>query len=555
MSAQDGGSLVLDYGPQGAQQDGGALVLDYADVAPVRRRVVANLHAPWAQGHAVQIELRAPVLATHAMDVPARVLWGVGHAVQAEQRAPWVPLRSADTARRAPWGRYAARPAHQVQAPWVIARRVDEQRRAPWGSYAARPALEPSMPWGVPVALDLQSRAPWGRYATRPERALQAPWVRVRRVDLEQWLPWTKYSRQLNPGWGIVIPENPGGETEPLFVIPTLRSYMTVHTIFAELLPSGERVPLRDVQIDAADDGFCWTLSASGGLGLMDQLAPVAGEPTQIRITLDGIAFVFAIIDPPSRTRAFAQRTVQVTGQSVTALLGAKDAPVRSLSNPSARTAQQLMTEALEFTGVDIDWQIPDWLVPAGVWNFQGTPLAAVLRIAEAAGAVVRSHRTLPQLQIASRYPYLPWEWAAAGPDVQMPRRIILTDTLQADYNPPWDAVYVSGEEGGFLGHVVRAGSAESVLAEQVTDALITTVDVARERGRSILGAAGKRMSQPMTVPLLTGGTNPGLILPGYLLEVTEPDAPWRGLVRGLSISAGMPTVRQSINVELNKSP
>lgn len=554
MSAQPGGSIVLAYGPQGTQQSGGALVLAYGGGTPVRRRVVAGLHAPWAQGHAVQIERRAPALATRPLDVAARAPWGVGHAVQSEQRSPWALQRSVDTPHRAPWGQYAARPAHQVQAPWVIARRVDEQRRAPWGSYAARPALQPRMPWGTPVFLRLETRAPWGRYAAQPARAMQAPWVRARSVALEQWLPWSKYSRQLNPGWGVVVPGNPDGETEPLFVIPTLRTYMTVHTIFAELLPSGERVPLRDVQIDSADDGFGWTLSASGGIDLMAQLAPVAGVPAQIRITLDGIPFIFAIIDPPSRTRAFAQRTVQVTGQSVTALLGAKDAPVLNLRNDNARTAQQLMVEALEFTGVDVDWQIPDWLVPAGVWNFQGTPLAAVLRIAEAAGAVVRSHRTLPQLQIASRYPYTPWEWAAAGPDVQMPRRIITTDTLQADYNPPWEAVYVSGEEGGFLGHVVRTGSAEVVLAEQVTDALITTVEVARERGRSILGAAGKRMSQPMTVPLLTGGTNPGLILPGYLLEVTEPDAPWRGLVRGLSISAGMPTVRQSLNVERNES-
>lgn len=554
MSAQLGGSITLAYGPQGAQQDGASVVLDYSGAGTTRRRVVAELHATWGTARAVDAEFRAPYEATIPVDQESRAPWGRGRPVQAEQRQPWQLMQSRDIDSLAPWGRYSARPTQSIRAPWVISRPVDAERRAPWGRYSARPTLALLMPWGKARPVDIEQRAPWGRYLARPSQTLRAPWVGVHSVDAERRDPWTRYSRQLNPDWGVVIPGNPDGETEPLFVIPTLRTYMTVHTIFAELLPSGERVPLVGVQIDSADDGFGWTLSASGGLGLMDQLAPVAGVPAQIRVTLDGIQFIFAIIDPPARTRAFAQRTVQVTGQSVTALLGARDAPVLNLRNDNARTAQQLMLEALELTGVDVDWQIPDWLVPAGVWNFQGTPLAAVLRIAEAAGAVVRSHRTLPQLQIASRYPYLPWEWAAAGPDVQMPRRIITTDTLQADYNPPWEAVYVSGEEGGFLGHVVRTGSAEVVLAEQVTDALITTVDVARERGRSILGAAGKRMSQPMTVPLLTGGTNPGLILPGYLLEVTEPDAPWRGLVRSLSISAGMPTVRQSINVERNAS-
>lgn len=353
----------------------------------------------------------------------------------------------------------------------------------------------------------------------------------------------------------VFVCERHGPEPEPKppqYVIPLLRVYMTVHNISAVLLPSLERVQLRGISIASNDDGFGWSLAASGPVDLFEQLAPVGGLPARVRVTMDGIDWVFAI-DPPERSRKFGDRSVSVRGSSVTSLLAAPHMPVSTWGNPNAAyTAQQLVAQALEFTGVTIDWGLTDWLVPAGAWSFSGAPLAVAMRIAEAAGAVVRSHRTEAQLQFAPRYPLMPWEWADAAINVRMPGQIITTDNLQHVSNPAWDAVYVVGEAQGLKGHIVRAGTAGVVLAPQVTDALVTHADAARQRGRSVLGHAGKRLTHSMTVPLLTGGTNPGLILPGYLIEVVEPSETWRGLVRGITVSESMPTVRQSITVERN---
>ena len=345
----------------------------------------------------------------------------------------------------------------------------------------------------------------------------------------------------------------PGPEPEPpQYVIPLLRVYMTVHNISAVLLPSLERVQLRGISIASDDDGYGWSLTASGPVHLFEQLATVGGLPARVRVSIDGIDWVF-VIDPPERSRKFGDRSVSVRGSSVTSLLAAPHMPVGTWGNPSAAyTAQQLVAQALEFTGVTIDWGLTDWLVPAGAWSFQGAPLAVAMRIAEAAGAVVRSHRTDAQLQFAPRYTLMPWEWAGATPNVRMPGQITTTDNLQHVSNPAWEAVYVVGEAQGPKGHVVRAGTAGAVLAPQVTDALITHADAARQRGRSVLGPAGKRLTHRMTVPLLTGGTNPGLILPGYLIEVVEPTETWRGLVRGITVSENRPTVRQAITVERN---
>lgn len=343
----------------------------------------------------------------------------------------------------------------------------------------------------------------------------------------------------------------PGPEPEvPQFIIPLLRVYMTVHSISAVLLPSLEPVLLKGVSIRSSDDEYAWTLTASGPEHLFDQLAPVDGLPARVRVTLDGIDWVFAI-DPPDRSRKFADRSVAVRGRSVTSLLTAPFAPASTWGNPGgAFTAQQLALQALEFTGVSLDWTITDWLVPAGAWSFQGAPLAVVQRIAEAAGAVVRSHRTNAQLRVAPRYPSLPWEWATATVNVQMPGQIITTDSLTRQDNPDWEAVNVVGELGGVEGHIVRRGTAGAVLAPGVIDPLITHADAASQRGRSVLGPAGRGYMHSMTVPLLTGGTNPGLILPGYLLQVDEPGLTWRGLVRGLTVTESNPTVRQQLVVE-----
>jgi hypothetical protein len=132
-----------------------------------------------------------------------------------------------------------------------------------------------------------------------------------------------------------------------------------------------------------------------------------------------------------------------------------------------------------------------------------------------------------------------------------MPGQIITNDGLQTTAGVEYNAVYVSGSvQGAIVGHVVRTGTAGDVLAPEVPERLVTDVTSARQRGISVLAAAALKRRHSMTVPLLTGGSNPGLILPGYLIEVQEPGEVWRGLVRGLTVTTGVPTVRQQLVVE-----
>lgn len=341
------------------------------------------------------------------------------------------------------------------------------------------------------------------------------------------------------------------GSTEPgqppLF-IPLLRVYMTTHHTEAVLLPTLERVPLEDVEIQAADGMPHWKLTASGPLGLMD-FFPINSPPRLVRVTVDGLPWVFAI-SPAGRSRIPGQRRARIIGRSVTALAGASSLPDQIWLNSAPATAQQVVTEALQFTGISVDWQIPDWLLPAGAWSFQGKPLAAAVRVAEAVGAVLQSHPTEPTLQFLPRYKSLPWEWDAAAPDVSIASAAIAADDYELDEQPEWDAVYVYGTAQGVGRRIVRGGTAGTVLAPQVVDDLITDHVAAVERGRSILGAGGTQALATMSLPILTGGTLPGVLRVNQLQEVVEPSETWRGMVRAVTVRAGPSEMRQAIRTE-----
>lgn len=444
---------------------------------------------------------------------------------------------------------------HALRSGWQETQRLRAVLQTGWdGGLRLRASLGLGFGAAVPVRVRLQ--AVW-QEAMRPRSG----------VSPDPALPPSKnpcydpatlgrlvLSELADGGGRLVFVCERGGKPDPetpQFVIPLLRVYMTVHTIDAVLLPGMERLPLKGITVSSDDDGFGWSLTASGPADpLLDMLSPVNGEPKQIKVSIDGIDFVFAV-EQPERSRRFLEHAVQVRGSSVTALLGAPHVAESAWSTSVTMTAQQIILQALQFTGVDLDWGIDDWLVPAAAWSHRGTPLSVAQRVAEAAGAVLRSHRTLPTLQVAPRFPRVPWEWGAATPNVVMPGQIITTDSLQSTAGVEFNAVYVSGSvQGAIVGHVVRTGTIGDVLAPEVSDRLVTDVVSARQRGISVLSAAALKRRQTMTVPLLTGGTNPGLILPGYLIQVQEPGETWRGLVRGITVTTGVPTVRQQLVVE-----
>lgn len=408
---------------------------------------------------------------------------------------------------------------------------------------------------GVPVGL---------RYATVYQAAIRPPagrWVVIVPPTVEPCYTPDPNLVFSEPYGGLVFvcerhteePPVPVGAS--LFILPA-RFYMTTHNVFAQRLPDLAPVPLYDATVSADAGSYCWTLQLSGPASLFELLAPVAGLPAQIRVTMDGIPWVFAV-DGMQRTSAFGKTGVSVTGRSVTALIGAPYLRALTRDNAStARLAQQLALSALEFSGVDLDWGLTDWLVPAGAWSHSGTPLEAVQAIAQAAGGYLQSHRSDPTLltrhpysQRTGDYPGAPWEWMTGPADVELAPDVIITDGVDRQDGADINAVYVSGTAQGVLARVKRTSTAGDKLSAMVTDALITHADAARQRGLAILGAAGSKYNVRLELPVLTGASQPGVLEVGQLVQVNAA-SPWRGRVRAVSASYKRPTLRQTVTLE-----
>lgn len=154
------------------------------------------------------------------------------------------------------------------------------------------------------------------------------------------------------------------GPRSPIYILPA-RFYMAVHSLTAHLLPSNEQVPIYDVSLSADIGSTVWTFSASSPASVFDALSPTDGLPRQIKITLDGLEWVF-VVDSLQRQNQFGQRSTKLAGRSATALMGSPYSRETARLSDAPYTAQQLAAQALDLTGVALSWGIDDWRVPAG---------------------------------------------------------------------------------------------------------------------------------------------------------------------------------------------
>lgn len=358
--------------------------------------------------------------------------------------------------------------------------------------------------------------------------------------------------------FGATCDQVPPAQSQ-FYILPA-RFYMAVHNVAAYLLPGLEPVPIFDLSLAADVDSTVWTFSASVPREYFDALAPTSGTPRQIKVVADAMEWVF-VVDSLKQTESFGKRRASIGGRSATAMVGEPYSRATQRLSTSQQTAQQIATAALQYTGVGLDWGITDWLVASGAWSHTGTPLAAVQAIAQAAGGYVLSHRSQPTLLVRHPYPLLPggipggpWNWeGAAGAfaaDVALAPDVILSRSVERADGADVDGVYVAGTVAGSVEALVRrSGTVGAKLAAMQTDALITAVEAAQQRGLATLGAGGPKHKVQITMPVLVGGANPGLLDVGQLVQINDA-APWRGRVRAVQMQYTAPTLRQTVTLE-----
>lgn len=382
--------------------------------------------------------VRAAWTAPPVVGVAAGLPWGQVPRHAAATGLPWSAppaLRASAQERWRAIPRHAAATGLPWSAPPALHRTAGERWRAP----DAR-RLSAGLPWGLPPQLGHSAGVPW----TAPPR-------RERRI----YLPWGKGDpvRWQVPSPGVtppVVPPRPGyqpppgdqihlnfvcpwpapsGDAIPLnfgpaqcyFAWPRPRRYIVHNSAAVVRLPERTPITVFAGRITSARDSVFRSFDLEIAPGDLALLLPDVDGPKSVEINLNGWVRT-GVVEDWTEDRAFPGATVRVSGRSRTALLDSPYAPARSYTETAERTSQQLIDRELEFSGFTADvpmgWA---WTVPAGVWTYDSlTPVAAIVRVAQAAGAVVLSHPYEDTLVVRPRYPVSPWAWGVTAPDVQI---------------------------------------------------------------------------------------------------------------------------------------
>lgn len=340
-------------------------------------------------------------------------------------------------------------------------------------------------------------------------------------------------------------PTNPNTDAD--FVIGPGPFYFVAHDVSVIDLRDNADISLSSISIGCDDASVCWTLTARGKAELFDRFT--TGDLPVIEIFLNGNTWRF-VIEGVQRERAFDGIGVNITGRSLTIVAGEPYQFPQNWVNDGPSTALQLAAQAQVYTGLEVDFQADDWLVPDRAFTFTGSPLAVVARVAESIGAVMRADRVENRISILPRYRALPNEWREEVPEVEIHLDIVKADSYERADKPAYNGVYVAGQQDGQIARVYLAGTAGDKLAPMVTDPLLTEQIALRQRGVSILGQGGPGAVVRITLPVLDEPGFPGVFELNWLCRIVEPGLTWYGVVRAVSVTIEFPRASQTITLE-----
>lgn len=560
-----GDRIPLAFGPD----DGG-------ETPPPPPEVIGDLIAAGApRWGGIEARLRSVFsAAAHFAQVapPLAVAWGGLASSVSRLAVSWGGLAQQQQAHAATWSIGRADAVRTLRAPWGAIPPVLRASSATWRGWGVPVTQARALLWRVPPMVERPTRIPWGGFAPRT-RASRAPWTVPPKFEAPVRIPWG-YGRGLE--WVVRPPPAPPepirprprvhgqrvalafrcrtyihhGQRVPLrfgnlacfAARPLARTYVVLNEIEVVRLPDLLPIAVDAVSLASGRDAWCWEAQLQlADPGQLAQVQPTVAGPRQLRITLNGYAWVIAV-EGFDQGRVFGETTVGLRGRSVTAQLAEPYAAPRTREETAARTMHQLADAEVAGSDVTVDYAAVDWLVTGGAWYYDGlTPMGALLRLAEGSGGVVQSHPSLPTVTIAPRYPVSPWDWTVTAPDVELQDDIVTGTRLQLQSRPAFDAVIVAGERVGVAARVKRDGEAGQTYAPQAVDQLITHADGARERGRNVLSDRGGQASIEHDVPLfrapLSAG-QPGLVLPLQLVRRITAEGTWHGLASGVRITA-----------------
>ena len=387
------------------------------------------------------------------------------------------------------------------------------------------------------------------------QATLRLPWGSAVDVQTSQRFPW-KDAVDVQTRGKVFVPGAPptgGTPLEPATLAPATdlassTTYSQQHTISVTDLRSGDALEVDRVSIELSDGSALWTFSAHGENAWFDVLT-TGEQPPTVRVNIDGLTWSF-VVETVTRTQGFANSPVTFGGRSLAAIGGSPYQLQHNWIVDSPTTAAQLAIAAHSYTGVEVVWQLEDWLIPEGSWSASLTPLAVTQAVAAAAGGWVKPARDDTSITVQLRYPVDWTEWPYVPPDVQVHWRAVESDTYQRADQPSYTGVIVSGQQQGGIAYVRLDGTSGADQAPLVTDPLLTDEPALRQRGSAILNACGPQALVTRTLPVRTGAGEPGVIDPGSVIRFVDPSRVWVGMTRSVRVDAALDRVQQTITVE-----
>jgi len=327
------------------------------------------------------------------------------------------------------------------------------------------------------------------------------------------------------------------------------RSYRVLNSASLIRVSDSADIPCSSIKIGLDWASWCWTLSATLIGSAAHDLVPA--YPGKVRATLNGFVWDF-IVDDLRYSRSFGAFSATLTGRSFAAVMAEPYAATRSYAEANLSTAQQLAVQEL-ISGWQLDWAatLTDWTVPAGTYQYQNlTPLASILRIVKATGGRVYADAVDNTLHVLPKWPIAPWDWATAVPDQSLPSSYTLTEQRNAATGAEYDCIVVSGGvNNGICVLATRDGMPGTYPANAVIDSLITDLAPATARATQEIADQWPMKHYELSLPLQATPAGAGLLLPGTIFDFVDGEEGWRGLVTGVSLTAGRTSIMQDLEV------
>jgi hypothetical protein len=516
-------------------------------------------------------------------------LWQAGALVLGGGPSLWQPATLLPDATVAPW-QDAERIDRGAAAAWQVAAALNDSRQPHW-QQAHRIDRDSADTWQEADAVrqgvvqdwrDLpllprsaESRWQEGRRETQHIRERFSDGVTLSLVSIEVWQQAGYPGNAANPGpaipqplptpWGtrlrLVCPL-PGtrlriARTPCILIadreVAIRRTYMSINSASLVRWPDLTPLPVTNLTLETDFDSWCWALSAT--LAGPDAWALVQPNPLacEVLATINGQQWK-CLLDVPSTQRSFGNDRVSLRGRSCSAWLHDPYTPARNGDQAEARTMQQLGVLALTHNGIEVgwtlDWQLENWVVPAGRYFSQNTPIGALMRLVQVTGDGLYTDPVLPILEAVKRWPVASWLVDGETADLAIPEAAVISLSQSPVYSQPLNGVYVSGISHGALALVKIAGTDGALQPnEPITHELLCDEAgfAARQRGLNALSDAGAGFTMDAET-LFTPEV--GLVRPGLIVSI----AGMRGVSRSVKISASWGgdglSVRQSIGLE-----